>query len=112
MNEIEPKAIILEKKMKQIRIVKEKIMRRLYIVDLFTELYRYAPPELSFDHLNIDQDEFVIEGIAKLGTYLNSFQNNLVGSSSLQNVVLQYATRRKISGEDATFYKITGQVLK
>lgn len=112
MKEIEPESGKLEMKMNQVQFLKNWISGRIDMVEFLAQIHEQIPAELSIDHLNVDRDKFEIEGIAKPGSYLNNFQDQLIRSATFQNVILQYATNHKISRENVTFFKFKGQVIK
>ena len=112
LKHIEPKAQKTEKEIEQLRFMQERSAYQFFMTGFIAELYRQTPIEVSFNSLNVNRGSFVLEGVAKIGPYLNDFQNNLARSSLIKEVVLQYATKRKIFNEAVTFFKINGQIVK
>ncbi len=101
----------IKKRMDLVRIVQQEVGKRVVITDLVQELYRLAPPELSFQSLYLNErGQFVIHGYAGNSASVHNFQQNLVKSILFKAVNLEFATKRKIFNMEVTDFQITSEV--
>ena len=112
LEQSQPAAQEIERKIDQMNFLRRKTGQALPALDYLEEIYRQAPPEVSFNLFNVSGNSFVLEGIARIGDSLNVFQGNLAGSALFKDVALEFATKRKTSNDEMTFFKIKGQVTK
>lgn len=101
----------IKKRMSLVKVVRGELGKRVVVADLIQELYRLAPPGLSFQSLYLnDREQFVIHGYAGTSAGVHSFQQNLVKSTLFRAVNLEFATKRKIFNMEVTDFQITSEV--
>ena len=101
----------IKKRMSLVKVVQEELGKRVVVADLIQELYRLAPPELSFQSLYLNErGQFVIHGYAGTSASVHNFQQNLVKSVLFKAVNLEFATKRKIFNMEVTDFQITSEV--
>ncbi len=101
----------IKKRMGLVKIVQEDLAKRVVVSDLIQELYRLAPPELSFQSLYLnDRGQFIIHGYGGTSASVHNFQQNLVKSILFKGVNLEFATKRKIFNMEVTDFQITSEV--
>lgn len=94
-----------------VNVLRNKIDGRVLIAELMSSLFGLTPVEISFRSLHLDdQGNFDIQGYAQTSSSVNIFQKNLVRSSVLKDVNLQFATKRRIFNEDVTDFKIMAKL--
>ncbi|MCK5213915.1 MAG: pilus assembly protein PilM [Candidatus Omnitrophica bacterium] len=100
-----------ERKIEFIRFAETLSQKKIFIADIFKELYQITPEDIMFRSLVINQKgKFLIEGYAVEGMSVNSFQNSLVNSKMFSGVSLQFATKRKRLKKEYTEFKISCQL--
>lgn len=101
----------IKKRMDLVKIVQQELDRRVVVTDLVNELYRLAPPEISFQSLYLNErGQFIIHGYAGASASVHNFQRNLVKSTLFRAVNLEFATKRKIFNMEVTDFQITSEV--
>ena len=101
----------IKKRMDLVRVVQQELGKRVVVADLVQELYRLAPPGLSFQSLYLNERrQFVIHGYAETSASVHNFQQNLVRSILFKAVNLEFATKRKIFNMEVTDFQITSEV--
>ncbi len=94
-----------------VSFVRKNIYGRIPIADVIAELYRLTPDDIAFSALSInDQGIITIQGFSQSPGSVNTFQSQLVNSSMLKEVTLQYASRSRVFNEALTDFKITCQL--
>ena len=97
--------------MSLVKVVQEELGKRVVVADLIQELYRLAPPGVSFQSLYLNErGQFVIHGYAGTSASVHNFQQNLVKSVLFKAVNLEFATKRKIFNTEVTDFQITSGV--
>ena len=101
----------IKKRMDMVKVVQNELGKRVVVADLIQELYRLAPPELSFQSIYLNEGgQFVIHGYAETSASVHNFQQNLVKSALFKAVNLEFATKRKIFNMEVTDFQITSEV--
>lgn len=101
----------IKKRMDLVKLVQQELDKRVVVTDLIQELYRLAPPEISFQSLYLNErGQFIIHGYAGTSASVHNFQQNLVKSALFKAVNLEFATKRKIFNMEVTDFQITSEV--
>ncbi len=101
----------IKKRMDLVRVVQQELNKRVVLTDLIQELYRLAPPGISFQSLYLNErGKFIIHGYAGTSASVHNFQQNLVTSTLFKAVNLEFATKRKIFNMEVTDFQITSEV--
>jgi len=99
-----------ENKMEFLEFLTAKSRDRVFVADVLKELYLITPETVSFRSLDLRSNKgFDIEGYAEDQMAVNDLQSGLLASALFGDVKLQYATKRKRSGEEFTAFKISCQ---
>jgi len=111
LQKIKPKIKKAEDRIKFVNLFKDKSTERIFIPDLMLEIFDITDPEISFRSIGLnDKGKLTIQGYGETSASVNTFQSNLIQSSTFSNINLQFATKRRISGFDVTDFKITSQL--
>jgi len=110
--ELKPQAEEARKKIGFFNFINEKFKNRILAAELFSELYKLTPEDISFQSVYIEEDRLTLHGYAKAGSSINDFQNKLVNSPIFKDVSLQYSTKLKIFNEELTDFKMSCRLLK
>lgn len=88
------------------------LKNRVFLPDVIAELYRLAPPTVSFRSIQlVERTQFSIQGYAELGAGVTEFHTKMLKSSVFKNVSLQFATKRRIFNSEVTDFKINCELV-
>lgn len=113
INASEPAVSQIKEKIRRLQFIKERLNPSGSALDVIRELYNLTPTDVSFITIFLDESgALVLQGVAQTSSGVNTLQKNLASSPFLQNVALQYSTKRKVFNGELTDFKITCQILK
>lgn len=89
------------------RKLEKELAGRPFLPDVIMELYKLAPPEVSFRSIQlVERNQFSLQGYAETGSGVTEFQTKMLKSPFFKDVSLQFATKRRIFNSEVTDFKI------
>ncbi|MFH0838763.1 MAG: pilus assembly protein PilM [Candidatus Omnitrophota bacterium] len=103
----------LEKDYETISFMRSYLANRGYSLNVLTELYGVAPPDLELNDIRFDgEGKFSIKGTAETMSTVFTFVDNLGKSKYFKDAKTRYTTNRKDGLKDVTDFEITAQLKK
>ena len=107
-----PGLMAAKEKIRLVEFLERESKRRPAMSDVIGELVHLMPEDVSLRSIHLDElGRLTLQGYARAGTSVNSFQAGLVKSAVFKEVNLEYATKRKIFNMEVTDFKLSFKVL-
>jgi Tfp pilus assembly PilM family ATPase len=104
-------AAVIDKKAKQVAILKNVVSKRILVADVIDEIYKILPRSISLVNLNLSDDHVLsLQGFSSKGGDINDMQKAFVDSVYFENVKLDYVNKRITQDGEVNYFKITCQI--
>ncbi len=96
----------LEKDFSRMQIIRKYSSSRGYPLEVLNELYSVIPPDIYFNNIKFNEEEFSIKGTSESMSKVFTLVGKMEKSKYFQNVKTKYTTKRKEEDKDFTDFQI------
>ena len=104
---MEPQVIKAKRIREDIKIIKNEIQKRPLTIDIFSEIYKITPKDITFNLLNYESSKsLILRGNASSLDEIIKFITILEDSPYFENVKIKYTAKKSITGKQVTDFEI------
>lgn len=100
----------LDGDVKRVSFIKNYLRRRGHALNVLTEIYTVAPPELQLSDIRFEGDKLSVRGTADSMSTVFSFAENMERSKLFKEVKTKNTMKRKESEKDVTDFEIASLI--
>ncbi len=111
LKQTSPKALDVQKMIKRLELVEQRLSNQGTAIDILYELYRLIPPEISLSVFTLEENGTVtLQGTSMAMSSVFNLVNTLEKSPYFQNVEVKYTSKRRIRDREITEFQIIASV--